>query len=238
MEQAVIDELLAERAITKVLTRYCRASDRCDAGLMSTIYHEDAYEDHGDSFRGAARDYVSWVVPYVREQFLSTMHTLHNVLIDVDEDFVRAESYCVAHHIRAVGDDLVMDVFGCRYLDRFERRSAIGWRIAHRVVVREWQLRQPMLSERDQAPGYLTGRRDGSDLSYLAELPRRAATLAGQAAGPMRYWTRPALCEFEQTACRQRERSAGHFKEILGVVGDVLPDAVVRDMPTPIVQYR
>ena len=180
MTDPAIDELLAERAITKVLLRYCRASDRCDSELIGTIYHEDAYEDHGDTFRGNAKDFAAWVVPYVRERFLGTMHTLHNILIDVDGDVARAESYCVAHHVRpGEGDELVMDVFGCRYLDRFEKRPLVGWRIAHRVVVREWQLRQPMLAVHEQAPGYLTGRRDGTDLVYRPELPRRSPTVAG-----------------------------------------------------------
>ncbi len=174
-----LGRLCAERAITRVLFTYCRGSDRCDMELMSSAYHDDAYEDHGDTFRGSARDYVAFVVPFVRERFVGTMHTLHNILIDVDVDGVqaRAESYCVAHHVRAGdGDLLVMDVFGCRYLDRFERRDGAGWRIAHRVVVREWQMRQPMLSLADQAPGYLVGRRDRSDPAFLAELPRRAPT--------------------------------------------------------------
>jgi hypothetical protein len=181
VKRVTIDDLLAEREITRVLVTYCRGSDRCDAESMSGVYHEDAWEDHGGSFRGTARDYVAWVIPYVRENFLATQHTLHNILIDLDGDQARVESHCIAHHVRrsSSGGELVMDVFGCRYLDRFERRDRVGWRIAHRVVVREWQLRQPMLSPADQAPGYLAGRRDRSDLAFLTELPRREPTPAG-----------------------------------------------------------
>jgi hypothetical protein len=172
-----LEVLLAEREITRVLMSYCRGSDRCDVETMSGIYHDDAYEDHGDSFRGSARDYLAWVMPYVRTQFLATMHTIHNILIDVDRDCARAESYCLAHHVRqGDGDALIMDVFGCRYVDKFERREGVGWRIAHRVVVREFQLRQPMLSLADQAPGYLVGQRDRSDPVFLADLPRRDPT--------------------------------------------------------------
>lgn len=175
------DDLLAEREITRVLVTYCRGADRCDAESLRAAYHDDAWEDHGDSFCGAARDYVAWVIPYVWEKFLATQHTLHNILIDLDGDRARVESHCIAHHVRpASGDgDPVMDVFGCRYIDLFERRDGVGWRIAHRVVVREWQLRQPMLSPADQAPGYLTGRRDRSDLAFAADLPRREPTAPG-----------------------------------------------------------
>jgi hypothetical protein len=175
------DDLLAEREITRVLVTYCRGSDRCDAESLRAAYHDDAWEDHGGSFRGAARDYVAWVIPYVREKFLATQHTLHNILIDLDGDRARVESHCIAHHVRpsSGGGDPVMDVFGCRYIDLFERRAGAGWRIAHRVVVREWQLRQPMLSPADQAPGYLSGRRDRSDLAFAADLPRREPTASG-----------------------------------------------------------
>jgi hypothetical protein len=104
------------------------------------------------------------------------MHTLQNILIDVDEDgqAASAESYCVAHHVRAgEGDELVMDVFACRYVDRFEHRPEFGWRIAHRVVVAEWRLRQPMLSLEQQPQGFLRGQRDRGDATYLTQLPQR-----------------------------------------------------------------
>ncbi|MGH3969603.1 MAG: nuclear transport factor 2 family protein, partial [Mycobacterium sp.] len=138
---------------------------------VRSVYHDDAIDDHGGAYRGGADQYVRWVMDHLLK-FVSTMHTLHNVLIDVDLDaevpVARSESYCVAHHVLAGhGDELIMDVFACRYLDRFENRPGIGWRIAHRVVVREWRLRQPMLSEADQPAGFAESRRDRDDLSYI-----------------------------------------------------------------------
>lgn len=169
----------AEREIERTLLTYCRGIDRRDAELLRSAYHDDAIDDHGGAFIGGPDEYVAWVMPHLLH-FSRTMHTLHNILIDVDlaQNSARAESYCVAHHVRA-GDDSapVMDVFACRYVDRFEYRQDRGWRIAHRVVVKEWRLRQPMLSEAEQRGGFVTGTRDKSDVSYAHELPRRESAV-------------------------------------------------------------
>jgi hypothetical protein len=169
--------MLAERAITKAMIRYTRGIDRCDEELLRSAYHDDAYDDHGDRFRGPVSEFIPWTLAHLRRRFVSTMHTLHNIDIDVHGDVARAESYCIAQHV-ATGDDgeLRMEVFACRYIDRFENRPGTGWRIADRVVVREWALRQPMVPESEQPPGFVTGRRDRDDLSYAHDLPRRAPT--------------------------------------------------------------
>ena len=140
-----------------------------------SVYHDDAIDDHGGAFIGGPDDFVEWVGAHLLH-FVSSMHTLQNILIDVDlgTQTARAESYCIAHHVRAGdGDDLIMDVFGCRYIDRFESRDAGEWKIAHRVTVAEWRLRQPMLSEAEQPQGFVRGTRDRSDLVYAAALPTR-----------------------------------------------------------------
>lgn len=170
-----LDLLMAERDIQRALNHYCRGIDRRDAELLRSVYHDDAIDDHGAGFVGSADDYVTWVMDHLLK-FKSSMHTLHNVVIDVDMTpripTARAESYCIAHHVLpGTGEDLQMDVFACRYIDRFEKRPGAGWRIAHRIVVREWRLHQPMFSEAEQPPGFALARRDRSDLSYIDPLP-------------------------------------------------------------------
>ena len=172
-DRPMFETIVAERAITRALHTYCRAIDRRDPDLLATVYHSDAIDDHGGAFSGTAGDYVTWVMEHLLN-FVSSMHTLHNILIEVDPAgaTARAESYCIAHHVRAgTGDELIMDVFACRYLDRFENRPGAGWRLAHRIVVREWRLRQPMLSESEQPSGFATSTRDRTDLSYAKRLP-------------------------------------------------------------------
>ncbi len=169
--------IAAERDIERALLTYCRGIDRRDAELVRSVYHDDAIDDHGGAFLGGPDDYVAWVMDHLLN-FVSSMHALQNILIDVDETghAARVESYCIAHHVRAGdADELVMDAFACRYVDRFENRPGFGWRIAHRVVVAEWRLRQPMLSFAQQPQGFFRGQRDRSDVSYLATLPLRGS---------------------------------------------------------------
>lgn len=106
VDTAQIEIIAAERDITRALHTYCRAIDRRDGELLSSVYHPGAVDDHGGAFCGTSDDYVTWVMDHLLN-FVSSMHSLHNILIDVDvdSDAARAESYCIAHHVRA-GDDL------------------------------------------------------------------------------------------------------------------------------------
>jgi hypothetical protein len=173
-----------ERAIIRQVWTYCRAVDRCDEALLRSVYHDDGYDDHGNYFRGPATEYVPWVLDLVRRRFISTMHSVSNILVALDGDTATVESYLVAYHVVAgsdrggepLGDEApaespaVMRIFGARYVDRFDWRPAAGWRIAHRTVVAEWQT-----EHRGQLvglpAGMATATRDRTDLSYSAVLP-------------------------------------------------------------------
>jgi ketosteroid isomerase-like protein len=165
-----LETLLAERAIDRALKSYCRGVDRRDAELVRSVYHDDAIEDHGGAYVGGPDGYVEWLIRRVR-YFVGTTHNLHNVLIDIHGDEANVESYCTAHHVAAADNgELTVDTFVCRYIDRFENRPGIGWRIAHRIVVREWRMRQPLLPEAKQPPGFALPRHDRTDLCYLERL--------------------------------------------------------------------
>ena len=54
------------------------------------------------------------------------------------------------------------DVFGIRYVDRFERRAG-EWKIAHRVVASEWRRVDPVPAGKIRGGVGVWGTRDGSD---------------------------------------------------------------------------
>ena len=167
LEPGELARIRDEQEISRVLYRYCRGSDRCDEQLLRSVYHADAYDDHGDQFRGPASAYIPWVLELLRRRFETTNHQLGNILIDVEGDVARVESYCIAHHVpRHPRDDSTMMVFGCRYVDRFERRPTLGWRIAHRRVIAEWQYDLPMRPVAEQPAGMARGSQDRTDPSY------------------------------------------------------------------------
>jgi hypothetical protein len=67
------------------------------------------------------------------------MHSVSNMLIRVDGDTARVESYWHVFH-REPGRDGAADWdyhAGGRYLDRFERRDG-EWRVLTRILVRDW----------------------------------------------------------------------------------------------------
>ncbi|NMH98221.1 nuclear transport factor 2 family protein [Pseudonocardia sp. K10HN5] len=155
----------ARREIEDAILRYCRGVDRCDGDLVRSAYHDDGHDDHGELFRGTVAEYVPWVLGLLRDRFTSTMHTITNLSVDVDGDTARSEAYCIAYHTLDTDAGPSLRVFGCRYVDKFENRPPVGWRIAHRRVVAEWQVEHQgrMVG---LPSGMLTGRRDRTDPGY------------------------------------------------------------------------
>ncbi|MEP6659417.1 MAG: nuclear transport factor 2 family protein [Acidimicrobiales bacterium] len=127
-------------AIERVLLRYCRAIDRCDAELLRSCYHDDAHDHHGP-YRGDRDGFVDYAIGDLRARAEShgqlTTHLLSNILVDIDGDVADAESYFRASHVEDREDHFRVFEFNGRYIDRFERRDG-EWRIASRVVVHDW----------------------------------------------------------------------------------------------------
>jgi SnoaL-like domain len=183
--------LAARRACEDALMRYARGVDRRDPALVRSAYHPDAFDDHG-GYQGDVDGFIAWLEETVFAAFTCTMHKLGNLLVVIDGQEAHAETYAVAHHIAArdaggrpavdgeQASDLVM---GVRYLDRLENRGD-GWKIAHRRMSFEWERSLEIGSQREY-PGFLRGRRDGSD-PVLVAVPGVSIARAGGAADDAR----------------------------------------------------
>ncbi|RTL64568.1 MAG: nuclear transport factor 2 family protein [Pseudonocardiaceae bacterium] len=134
-----VAELLAREEIRDVLLRYCRGVDRGDLDLLCSVYHPDATDDHG-MYRGNGHEFAEWILAQPGRDELVTQHHLTNVVIEIDADDARAETYFVAVH-RRPGPPVSVGQFGGRYVDRLSRRDGV-WRIAERTVVHDWSLRE------------------------------------------------------------------------------------------------
>jgi ketosteroid isomerase-like protein len=159
-----LQSLIDRQEISDVIHRYARGVDRMDFDLVRTCYHPDAYDDHGtivgdvDVFIAAAQTYLV--------KFACTMHILGNMYIEVEGDVARAETYAIAYHRLEKDDGSGKDdIFGVRYLDRFERRDG-EWRIAHRVVATEWRRVDPVPVGKGRGGLGEWGRRDRTDPLY------------------------------------------------------------------------
>ncbi len=156
-----VEDLLARQEVADVILRYARGIDRLDFDLVRQCYHPDAYDDHG-SFQGGVEPFIQMCEKFL-PRWTATQHFMGNMLIEVDGDVARAETYAVAYHRREEADGTGKDdVFGIRYVDRFEKRDA--WRIAHRVVATEWRRVEPVTNATSRGKVGVWGSRDGNDV--------------------------------------------------------------------------
>ena len=160
-EQALAD-LIASQQIKDVILKYARGIDRMDFDLVRSCYHEDAYDDHG-AFGGSVEEFIDAAKQFLA-RWTATQHFMGNMLVEVDGDLARAETYAVAYHRReddeGNGKD---DVLGIRYVDRFECRNG-EWKIAYRVVSTEWRRVDPVTGARGRNQVGVWGTRDDKDV--------------------------------------------------------------------------
>jgi hypothetical protein len=162
-----LQELSARAEIGDVIKRLARGTDRLDAELIESCYHQDGTDDH-NAFRGTGAEFAKWVVdtlPY----FAATHHFVADPYIRLTGDVAQVDTYCIAHHISRPGDDGHASdmVLALRYVDRFERR-ANNWRIAKRVCAFDWTYTVPFDAGAGYqfAPDFTVGARDHSDITY------------------------------------------------------------------------
>ncbi len=172
---AAVQELIDKQQITEVVYLVARATDRGDVELYIANFHEDGTDYHGLA-NGPVRNIAANLS---RSRLLLTQHSVSNVLIDLDGDTARVESYFTSFHQRRDERDQLHDeIVRGRYLDRFERRAGV-WKIARRVVVWDWSRVEPSgdswFDQIRQRPGvddkFIFGRRDRTDMVYTDTLP-------------------------------------------------------------------
>jgi len=168
--------------IQDTVYRWARAVDRRDWDLVRTVFHPDAYDEHG-MYRGGVEGLLAWL--HERHQVIEqSMHHVGNVLIEFSgQDDAVAESYIVAfQRYRAVGTahqaariaalgaavgsrDVAIDAtMPARYVDHFQRRAG-EWRILKRITVFEGRyLREADATPLD--PAWTGPRRDADDALY------------------------------------------------------------------------
>ncbi|BBZ35653.1 nuclear transport factor 2 family protein [Mycolicibacterium confluentis] len=179
-----VAQLIARAEITDVLLAYCQAVDRRDWQQVLECYHGDALDHHGP-FDGTPQELVAWLDENHRH-VMACMHRLSNVSIDITDDnqFARVESYCISYKtITSAAHDpwlngaedngLYRRTVACRYVDTFENRADIGWRIFDRTVVLEWMRREDSDQYIPIDPEMPSSRRDRTDLLYAQPVTTR-----------------------------------------------------------------
>jgi hypothetical protein len=128
-------------ALQRLVWTYCHGIDRRDFGLVRSLYHDDAIDDHGGMFCGSAEAFVAWL-PTAMAAWSRTSHTLHNMLFLIDGDHAEGELACTAYHQSLDGRREV--IAHGRYLDQYRKRGGV-WRFWRRALAADW------LEERETA---------------------------------------------------------------------------------------
>jgi SnoaL-like protein len=159
----ILEGLAARQAITDLIYRYCRAMDRLDVALGSSIWHADGIADYGaDFYQGNGRGVIEHICAQHR-QALHHSHQVANILIDLDGDRAGSEAYATATLRARRGEQLIQMTIWGRYVDRWSRRNG-RWGLDHRLAIRDFD----EIREVTPLQNHLVGRRDLSDPSYVA----------------------------------------------------------------------
>lgn len=160
------DAAADRQAIADQICNYARAMDRIDHELAYAVWHEGGTAEYGPMFSGTGREFVDWVCVQ-HGGMVAHAHRVSNMLIQLDGDTARSETYVHATlRFDQEGRLRQASVFG-RYLDRWSRRDG-RWAIDARIYVQDFD------DIRDVGPQIVApwGRRDREDPSY--------AVLAGE----------------------------------------------------------
>lgn len=139
-------ELLDKERIRQLLYLCCRALDRCDLELLTSLYHPDGFVAYGPKFIGNAHDFCDWVIPRLRAHHV-IRHTIGNALIELRGDEAFCESYYDVSIRSSLPDGRIVDTASeGRYLDVL-RREESDWRIFHRLVINDKRWTTPVAEQ-------------------------------------------------------------------------------------------
>jgi ketosteroid isomerase-like protein len=142
-DNAALDAALSRDAIRALICAYCRAVDRGDAGMLSSIYWEDSTVISG-VINSSGAEFATGITAYVTANLDYCFHSIANEWIEVKGDHAVGEHYIIAH-MCAGGQDVMT---GGRYIDSYERRGG-AWKIKSRTFVADWNTSHPKSMELD-----------------------------------------------------------------------------------------
>src|ERR1051325_1688010 len=156
MFASFLEELEARTAIEDSLKRFARAVDRQDWKLARTMYHDDAFDDHG-CFKGAPDAFLAHIAKMHESQDHS-MHFNTNVLIEFQaKDRAFVETYVLV--LQRFRDRRV--TASARSLDPFEKKKGEG-RVSQRTLVLGDLVPEP-IAEPPSFPAEFTVQKHGMD---------------------------------------------------------------------------
>lgn len=132
----ILQEMIDEFALRKLVHAYCRAVDRGDIDALRDLYHHDAVDDHGAFSTGSIEAFFEQLVAS-RSYLRAMQHHITTANFAIRGDAAEGESYNIAvHTLAGKGRDIDL-VIGGRYLDKYEKRDGT-WKLVERTIVTDW----------------------------------------------------------------------------------------------------
>lgn len=131
-----LQAMLDKHEITELVHAYCNAADRHDHVKMRSLYHEDAYDDHGAFFKGLAMEFID-KLPEIQAPMEVLHHNVTTLNIRLDGNYAEGEVYIIAFHRFATEDGSADLLIGGRYFDQYEKRNN-SWKFKLRAVDADW----------------------------------------------------------------------------------------------------
>jgi len=139
-------ELIDHHDIVAIAIRYAWALDTNDWEALDAVFAEDATVDFMGSKhegRAAIKDRISGALGRMDD----SQHIVSNHEVVLDGDRARHRCYLQAQHIRADVEGGKLFIIAGRYEDDMVR-TADGWRIQHRSLIRMWSDGNPEVVRR------------------------------------------------------------------------------------------
>jgi SnoaL-like domain len=167
--QRDVRHLMDRSQILDCIARHSRTQDRHDIEGLTSAYHQDGHDEHGNVVN-EAKNYAAWVNALHDATFKIHSHNLTTHSCEIQGDTAHCDTYVL---FGLLGLDEKAVWFGSgRYIDRLERREGV-WKIALRRTIVEWMFTadaSPTKTEYYLEQGYPAGTHDKSDLSYQRPL--------------------------------------------------------------------
>lgn len=138
----VWQQIVAERAITRVLLNYGRGVDEHDFARIRACFHEDAVITYGDGPPRSLNAAIAWL-----EEVVPALHALSHYfgppIVDLSSDGTTAtcQTWCIntLQYPPSESGEPRQQVLGLLYDDVFAYRNG-AWLIAQRRNQSEWNL--------------------------------------------------------------------------------------------------
>ena len=181
-------ELVDREAIRDCLLRGALGNDLQDAELWKSAYWPEAYEDHA-WYKGNAHAFVDETVPMLIEMMDEAWHEVGNMLLRVEGDTARAQTYYFAYCRLKTPEGGRRDIFaGGRYVDKLEKRVG-EWRIIERFTKSDWVRNTPDSVDWNQPsmngymPSYSMRSPDDPVLRFFGDRLAKPALVVGSSSG-------------------------------------------------------